>query len=226
MEIIILLVVAIIVFWMSKLVRLYRSIDRYAAYWKRRQNEAGEVVYVALGDSAAQGIGARNPDTGYVATLASALQAKLGKQVQVINISKTGATVKDVIERQAPLLQDYAPDIVTLAIGGNDIKQFNKDQYRQDIETLMKALPAGTYVANAPYFMHGGWEKHAIEMRDITNAAALRHKMNIVPLYEQMSQQGWGAMWNQYAADWFHPNDRGYAVWFRAFWEQINTKQT
>lgn len=224
MEIIIIIGVGILVYWVSKLVRLFRSIDRYAAYWRQRQKQSGELVYVALGDSAAQGIGASKPQKGYVALIVDALQQKTGKRVRVINLSKTGATIRDLIEEQLPLLRQYDADVVTVAIGGNDIKVFDKERYRQDSEELMEALPEGTYIADAPYFMHGGWEKHAIEMRDITRAAALRHKMQIVPLYEHMFREGWKAMWNHYAADWFHPNDRGYRVWFTSFWQQIDTK--
>jgi len=28
-------------------------------------------------------------------------------------------------------------------------------------------------------------------------------------------------MLTQFAADWFHPNDRGHRVWADAFWEQL-----
>lgn len=226
MDIIIFLGIIVGAYWVVKLVKLFLSVDRYAAYWKQRQEESGELLYVALGDSAAQGVGARRAERGYVARIAQAIRDKTDKTVQVVNLSKTGATIRDLIDEQLPLLKQYTPDVVTLAIGGNDIRLFDKVQYRQDLEVVLKALPAGTYVANAPYFMHGSWEKHAIEMRDITRAAALRHKMIIVPLYEQMSSYGWAAMLNHYAADWFHPNDRGYGVWFEAFWKQIDKNVT
>lgn len=33
------------------------------------------------------------------------------------------------------------------------------------------------------------------------------------------------AMLNQYAADWFHPNDRGHRVWADAFWQQMSAER-
>jgi lysophospholipase L1-like esterase len=30
-------------------------------------------------------------------------------------------------------------------------------------------------------------------------------------------------MLTQFAADWFHPNDRGHRVWADAFWARIST---
>ena len=41
------------------------------------------------------------------------------------------------------------------------------------------------------------------------------------PHGEALRAQGPGAGLTQFAADWFHPNDRGHRVWADAFWQQI-----
>ena len=51
------------------LLRLRGDVSAYAKYWKSRPSE-GSFTYVALGDSAAQGLGASRPELGYVGLLA------------------------------------------------------------------------------------------------------------------------------------------------------------
>ena len=52
------------------LVQLRANLANYARYWQERPT-TGEFVYVALGDSAAQAIGASRAERGYVGLLAS-----------------------------------------------------------------------------------------------------------------------------------------------------------
>src|SRR4051812_35356027 len=89
-----------------KLFQLKTSVSSYATYWKQRASTAGELTYVVLGDSAAQGVGASDPDKGYVGLIAKRLAAKTGKSVRVVNLSVYGAGVDDVIRKQLPLLQN------------------------------------------------------------------------------------------------------------------------
>ena len=67
----------------------------------------GVLRYVAIGDSAAQGIGASRPDRSYVGVLADDIHAATGRSVRVINLSISGATV-DV----ATLLERHRPTVV------------------------------------------------------------------------------------------------------------------
>ena len=55
--------------------------------------EPGDLVYVALGDSAAQGIGASTSDNGYVGLVADRLRERTGNPVLGVNLSRSGATV-------------------------------------------------------------------------------------------------------------------------------------
>ena len=50
------------------------------------------LIYVALGDSAAQGLGSSNFEEGYVPRIASALQQTSGRDVALLNISLSGGT--------------------------------------------------------------------------------------------------------------------------------------
>lgn len=50
--------------WAVKLDVLAQSVSSNASFWAQPQGETGGLLYVALGDSAAQAIGASSPDLG------------------------------------------------------------------------------------------------------------------------------------------------------------------
>ena len=71
---------------------------------------------------------------------------------------------------------------------------------REQVETLTRALPRGAVVADAPYFMHGHREHDAARAADLMARSAMA---------------------TQFAADFFHPHDRGHHVWADAFWAGV-----
>ena len=210
--------------WASRLVRLALSADSNAAYWSQPQGDPGGLLYVALGDSAAQGIGASRRDNGDVGLIAQRLRDASGRPVEVVNLSKSGARIRDVLDTQLPALTALRrePDLLTVAIGGNDVRAYDRDAFEAETDRLVNALPAGAYVADAPYFMHGRWERDAQQAADLLRTAAAMNGLRPVPLHEALRAQGSKAMLTQFAADWFHPNDRGHEVWADAFWREIN----
>jgi len=92
--------------WGVKLVLLAQSVDGYRTYWAGPRGEPGGLVYVALGDSAAQGIGASHPERGYVGLLAERIREQTGRPVQVVNLSRSGATVRDLLDTQLSPLRE------------------------------------------------------------------------------------------------------------------------
>jgi lysophospholipase L1-like esterase len=209
--------------WTIKLVTLHRSVEAYATYWREPQGAGGGLLYVALGDSVAQGIGASSPQKGYVGLLAQRLQDTTSHQVQVVNLSRSGARIRDVLDRQLPALAALGrrPDVVTVAIGGNDVRTYDAGSFTSEVEQLTALLPAGTYVADVPYFMHGSAERNALQAAHLLESSAGRRGLRPVPLHDALQAQGRRAMLTQFAADWFHPNDRGHRVWADAFWSEI-----
>lgn len=211
-----------VLLWAVSLFRLRRSIKTFPKHWKSLAEQPGDFIYVALGDSAAQGIGATSPKGSYVSLIARDVAAQTGRTVRVINLSQSGAPTDDVMHRQLPLLAQYKADLVTLAIGGNDIRHsLDAPKFERNIRTIIEQLPRGTFVADAPYFMHGRWEADAQKMREITQRVTKEHGLNVVSLYDHMKRDGWKSMFTSYGADWFHPNARGYRTWYKAFWEEI-----
>jgi acyl-CoA thioesterase I len=210
--------------WGVKIGRLALSAGSNADYWAQPRGETGGLLYVSLGDSAAQGIGASDPQHGYVALLANRLRAATGQPVEVVNLSKSGARIRDVLDTQLPALDalDRTPDVVTVAIGGNDIRAYDRATFAAEANRLAAALPAGTYVADAPYFMHGHWERDAAQAARLLRQEATDEGLRPVRLHDALEAQGARAMLTQFAADWFHPNDRGHRVWADAFWQEMS----
>ena len=66
--------------------------------------------------------------------------------------------------------------------------------------------------------MHGHWEHDARQARDALTQACGKDGVAVAPLAATFESHGWLGMFTLYAADWFHPNDRGYRVWADAFW--------
>ena len=140
-----------------------------------------------------------------------------------MNLSRSGARISDVLDTQLPALAALGrePDLLTVAIGGNDVRAYDRDVFAAATEGLTAALPVGAFVADAPYFMHGRWERDAQQAADLLTDSATGQGLRPVPLHEALRAQGPGAMLTQFAPDLFHPNDRGHRVWADAFWGEI-----
>lgn len=204
--------------------QLYRSVRLYEQHWAQPQGDAGGLRYVALGDSAAQGIGASAPERGYVGLLAERLRDASAKPIQVINISRSGAKIEDVVKDQLPRLSQLQPDIVTVAVGGNDIGEWDAASFAVNAEALCAGLPVGkTVVADVPSFMHGRWRARSLEAARILTDACRPRGLRVAQLHSTLESQGTRGMFTLYAADWFHPNDRGYQVWADAFWSELQS---
>ena len=207
--------------WTAKVFRVGCSVRWYAAYWAVPRGKAGGLLYVALGDSAAQGVGASRPDRGYVGLLAQRLRRQSGRPVQVVNLSRSGARLADLVREQLPRLARLSPDLVTVDIGGNDVVVYDAERFSALVCELTAGLPAGSYVADVPYFMHGHWERRAAETGQLLAGCAQQSGLHVVGLHDAEQARGPTAMLTDFAADWFHPNDRGHRVWADAFWDEM-----
>jgi len=216
------LAVTVVGLGVVRAVGVQQSVDRARTYWSQPRGETGGLVYVALGDSAAQGVGASSPGRGYVGLVAAHLREATGEPVQVVNLSVSGAKVADVVEDQLPRLEGLDPDVVTVAIGGNDVRVYDHDRFAADVDRLVDGLPPGTFVADVPYFMHGRWETDSVEAAGTIRRVAADAGLVVVPLNDRLRDEGLRGMFTQTSGDLFHPNDRGYQIWAAAFWAEIS----
>lgn len=211
---------------------LYSQIARYQKHWDSvNQKPIGkdDLVYVAFGDSAAQGIGATDPDKGYVGLVAKYLSEHRDKNVRVINLSKSGAKVSDVIEVQLPKYRSLNianEQVVTIEIGANDIVDFDAREFERQMDQLMPLLPEGTVISDLPSFKGSRLyrlDPKALQANEITHKLAKKHGFEPAMLYKRVAaNHGIRTL----SADLFHPSNYGYRTnWAPAFIDKIEQKR-
>jgi lysophospholipase L1-like esterase len=201
---------------------LAERIPVHSKFWRDHAAAIGDendspLLYVAIGDSAAQGIGASRPDHSYVGVLARSLRTHTDRAVRVVNLGVSGATVALAVRDQLPKFAKLEPDIVTVSIGGNDIASFDPTRFERELATLLDALPPHAIVADLPSFHFLPAERKVRVANAIVRRLAAERGLTVAPLHARTRRQGiWGVS-TQFAGDLFHSNDRGYRVWASAF---------
>ena len=197
---------------------LTARIPSHHTHWQQRGRvDAGTILYTALGDSAALGIGASAPDAGYVGLVAEEIGAITGERVRVRNLSIDGATLAVCIRDELPRLKALNPDICTLAIGANDVWTFEPERFAAEFATICEALPAGSIVSELPSFSVVPVGHRVRAANRIIHAIAAEHGFPVAPLTATTSVGGLVAALLGSAGDLFHPNDRGHRRWAAAF---------
>lgn len=186
------------------------QIDPYAQQWaqsNRAALAADGPLWVALGDSMTQGIGASSFDRGWVGQLADRLREQ-GRPHRVVNLAVTGARVDDAIQRQLPALEalvasGQVPDLVTVVIGSNDVVvPRHRVGLSQRFATLLDGLPHGAVVLNLP-----NPHKEARRVDALLRERQAQGRLVLADIRRRGPRSWRGRL----APDRFHPNDRGYA---------------
>ncbi|MDR5698463.1 SGNH/GDSL hydrolase family protein [Agromyces aerolatus] len=189
----------------------------HSKWWRDRAAAGGDLVYAAIGDSTAQGIGASRPGLSYVGLIAEQIAERTGRAVHVANLSVSGATTALAVRDQLPKFARLDADVVTVSIGANDIAAWDADEFDGNIRTIFAALPRHAIVADVPCFYLPRNERKVAEANRMLRAAAREHGLRVVPLHEHTRRQGLRGILTEFARDMFHPNDAGYRVWAGAF---------
>jgi lysophospholipase L1-like esterase len=198
-------------------VALNETLPINSKWWRDLAKRKGELLYIAIGDSAAQGIGASTPARGYVGLLARHVRLATRRTVRVINLSVSGATVELAVRDQLPRFVKLKPDVVTVAIGANDIALWDAGTFESGIRRLFAALPPFAIVADLPCFHFPQNERKVAVANRILREVAAEHGLTVAPLHATTKRQGFRSVATQFANDLFHPNDRGYRIWADAF---------
>lgn len=196
--------------------RVRRQVEPYAAAWhaeNRRALAAEGPLWIALGDSSAQGIGASAPHRGYVGLVLTALRAR-DPSWRVVNLSRSGARLAEVLARQVPAIPRLGPaDLVTCSAGVNDLLRPGR-ALEDGLRRLAAGLPAGAVVASLP---RGLREARAARANAVLRREAERHGLAVADVWART-----GPPWQgRYAADHFHPSDIGHGDWAAAFGEAL-----
>src|SRR5207248_173975 len=123
----------------------------------------------------------------------------------------------DVIHTQLPLLEalDVEPDLVTTAIGANDLYPTPVDQLLAQLREIMRRLPGGSVIATLP---QGIKPPKAAAVNDVIRAEAPAAGLRVADVWART-----GPPWRgKFAADRFHPGTLGYADWAGAFADALD----
>jgi len=192
----------------------------FARHWQDNNEQAvmqDGPLWVALGDSTAQGLGASHPDGGYVGQVLAELRQRTGLPWRVLNLSVSGSLTRDVLGAQLPLMPARA-DLVTCGIGVNDILYTSPAKLFADLRALIAAVPDQTVLLDLP-LPAGCWGllgRASVPYvtrinRTIHRAAAARG----LPVAE-VSAHFLPPWPGKFASDCFHPSQAGYRDWARA----------
>jgi acyl-CoA thioesterase-1 len=200
--------------------QVHAQVARYAAAWEQanaRAQGGGGRLWVVLGDSTAQGIGAPAWNEGYVGQLLAGLDGGAERPWRVLNLSKSGARTSDVLDRQLPALHALAatPDLVTCSIGANDIVgRVPIPTFEARLRAILARLPPGAIFATVPQGLN--------RARTDTANRLIRAEAPAAGLVVADVWSHTGPPWHgKLAADGFHPGALGYADWAAAFAEVL-----
>ena len=185
------------------------QVEPYAVAWQRANRAAlagTGPVWVAIGDSMTQGIGATAFDRGWVGQLSTQLTGQ-GWEHRVVNLGVNGARVEDVLASQLPVLEDLLDrgtpvGLVTVVIGANDIVlRRHRAGLIERFVQLLDRLPPRAVVANLA--------NPRREARAIDDLLRARDAAGDLVLAD-MRRHGPPTWRGRLASDTFHPNDAGY----------------
>ena len=200
-------------------------------------DRSAAVLYVALGDSTVEGVGATRPDRTYVSRLHERLRA-VYPNARVANLGVGGATSADVLLRQLDRAIDLRPDLVTLAIGPNDITtRMPVATYEKNLETILGRLRHETTavavvnlipdLAVTPRFSGSRLRETVGRQTIVFNEALARkgrtHGAELVDLYAA-SQREVPVQPELISTDGYHPSDAGYARWAELVWAGVEAR--
>ena len=193
------------------------------------EHPEGDAPYliVSLGDSSVQGMGASRITESYPARLASAIASQIDREVLLLNLALSGATIESVELTQIPQMRGLGlidgsrvPDLVTLTVGGNDVmaEDMAPGQFEERLRRVLSVLPPRSLVSTIPSFGIMPQEARAQNMSDRIGAPVADSDAQLVDLRSLTQEYSLPTYtFADHAADFFHPNSAAYAKWAQLF---------
>jgi lysophospholipase L1-like esterase len=143
----------------------------------------------------------------------------------VLNLSVSGARTGDVLSEQLPRLHDLTellgpPSLVAVAVGGNDVfRSIDVPGIRSNLSAIAAQLPTRSLLAQlAP----ARWSILSNLVNRHVRHLGERYDLRIV----DVGRYYHSPFRPRLAPDRFHPNDRGYDEWARAFIDALDGRAT
>jgi len=193
------------------------QVEPYADAWHAHNLKAAAAdgpLWVALGDSSTQGVGASSWDRSWVTSVLDNLRTTTGEAWRLVNLSMSGGRFEDVIEQQLPVLNSHlrSPDLVTCVIGSNDMMwRRGVSSVLEDATAVADRLPAGTVLSQL-----GGPGDRRRQINSTFSDAAESRRYHLFNIWHWPSPAG------ALAADRIHPSDLGYRHMAELAWSAIS----
>ncbi len=142
----------------------------------------------------------------------------------MLNLSVSGALMRDVLADQLPLLDGQRPDLVTCGAGANDILFSAPGKLFSDLRALLAAVPEDTVVLDLP-LLNGFWGIVGhISVPYITRInRVIREVATKRSLRSPRSAAHFIPPWaGKFSVDNFHPSQDGYRDWSRALVQALS----
>jgi lysophospholipase L1-like esterase len=221
--------------WTDGVAELRAARVEFRAYWDSHNDrvlanrdlalscgEDPDPLWVVLGDSTAQGLGAPGPHGGYVGQTLEQLRRSTGRHWRVLNLSVSGAVIRDVIAEQLPRLDGQRPDLVTCGAGVNDIL-FSPGKLFTDLRALLAAVPEDTVMLDLP-LLSGFWGivghmsvPYISRINRVIREVAGERGLQVAEVSRHFTPPWAG----KFSVDNFHPSQDGYRDWSRALVETL-----
>ena len=206
--------------WADGVITLREDCVTFAGHWDAHNDrvltESGP-LWVVLGDSTAQGLGAPSPMGGYVGQVLAGLRERTGRPWRVLNLSLSGALIRDVLRDQLPRIPADA-EMVTCGIGANDILYSTPSKVLAELRGLIGAVPAGTVLLDLP-LPTGIWGilgrasvPYVARINQTIRQAAGARGLPVAEVSAHFLPPWAG----KFGPDNFHPSQDGYRDWARA----------
>jgi lysophospholipase L1-like esterase len=206
--------------WADGVIELREDCVTFASHWDAHNDQAlaeSGPLWVVLGDSTAQGLGAPSPMGGYVGQVLAGLRQRTGERWRVLNLSLSGALIRDVQRDQLPRIPAGA-GLVTCGIGANDILYSTPAKVLADLRGLIGAVPGGTVVLDLP-LPTGIWGilgrasvPYVARINQAIRQAAAARGLPVAEVSAHFLPPWAG----KFGPDNFHPSQDGYRDWARA----------
>jgi acyl-CoA thioesterase-1 len=191
---------------------------------------ASPLVYAALGDSTAVGVGA-DQGGGYPERIARRLVAS-GVAVKLLNLGAQGATAADLRRTQLPRLLSEHPGLVTIGVGlddavaGRPLAEFARDlQVLADLVARTKAPVVVSELPDVSLSPARTGSARALARRIAAYNAVIREVTErygfLVADVEAPSRRAQREGAELFSRDGLHPSTRGYEVWAGAMWPAV-----
>ncbi len=203
--------------------RIEAQREPHAVFWDDwNQRAVGEdgPLWLALGDSTSQGIGAADPTNGWIPQVLERLRSSTGDQWRVINLSITGAQFDDIVTHQLPRIGQLAdaghvPALMTHLAGANNLMAPGSwASATSDLEAILDALIPRSVVARVGVH-HAGNSMMARKFNRIIEDHASAKDFELFWPWKWPSRDGMGE-------DKWHPGEKGYGYMADAIFECVS----